>query len=224
MRTGAASDDQMRVLRAEPGSVGEAELERGETEGVERHRVWSAPEPHLPRCGVDVVDGERSQLAGGRTVQEREEPDERLMRVAISGHPSSEQPGLVCSGESAAAEPAGGSVREASGRVGEAYPLFAGEAEEVAQRRQSEAAIATRGKERLDVTARARRPIAHAVVVEVRGELGEDSEALLDRVIGERVLADPAGALATHQQPREVSLGGGRSGGGQRSIRRARRP
>ena len=46
-------------------------------------------------------------------------------------------------------------------------------------------------------------------MVEVRGELGEDREALLDRVIGERVLADPAGALATGQQPREVSLGRG---------------
>ena len=88
--------------------------------------------------------------------------------------------------EGAAAEAAGGPVREAGGRVGEADPLLAGEAEEVAQRRQPEAAIAAGGEERLDVGARAGRPVAHAVAVEVRGELGEDREALLDRVIGER--------------------------------------
>ena len=116
---------------------------------------------------------------------------------------------MVSSGQSAAAEPAGGSVRETRGRVREADPFLAGEAEEVAQRRQSEAAIATRGEELLDVTARARRPVGDAVAVQVRGELGEDREALLDRVIGERLLADPAGALATGQQPREVSLGRG---------------
>ena len=40
-------------------------------------------------------------------------------------------------------------------------------------------------------------------------EVGEYGEALLDRVICERVLADPPGALATRQQPGEVSLGGG---------------
>ena len=141
----------MRVLGAEPSSVGKAALERGEADRVERHRVRSAPEPHLPRCGVDVVDGERSQLADRRGVQQREEPDERLVRVAVTGRPASEEPGLVSSGESAAAEPAGGSVRETRGRVGEADPFFAGEAEEVAQRRQSEAAIATRGEELLDV-------------------------------------------------------------------------
>jgi hypothetical protein len=100
-------------------------------------------------------------------------------------------------------------VREAGGRVGEADPLPAGEAEEVAQRREPEATVTTRGKERLDVAARARGPVVHAVVVEVGGELGEDREALLDRVVFERVLADPAGALAPVQQPREVSLGRG---------------
>ena len=50
--------------------------------------------------------------------------------------------------------------------------------------------------------AQSRTPVAF----EVRGELGEDREALLDRVIGERVLADPAGALATGQQPRRIAL------------------
>ena len=38
---------------------------------------------------------------------------------------------------------------------------------------------------------------------------GEDREALLDRVICQRLLADPAGALPTGQKPRRVSLGGG---------------
>jgi hypothetical protein len=115
-------------------------------------------------------------------------------------------------------------VREASGRVGEAYPLLAGEAEEVTQRRQPKAVITTRGEERLDVTARARRPIAHTVTVEVRGELGEDREALLDRVIGHgrspirRARSRPASSHARYRSAAE------RSGGGQRSIRRARRP
>ena len=63
------------------------------------------------------------------------------------------------------------------------------------------------------MVARARRPIAHVLLVEVRGELGKDREALLDRVIFERVLAYPAGARATGQQPDEISLG-----------RRAQRP
>ena len=100
-------------------------------------------------------------------------------------------------------------MRETRGWVREADPCLAGEAEEVAQRRQSEAAIATRGEELLDVTARARRLVGDAGAVQVRGEPREDREALLDRVIGERVLADPAGAFATGQQPREVSLGRG---------------
>ena len=142
-------------------------------------------------------------------MQQCEQPDERLMRVTISVGPAAQQPGLVGSGQGAAAEAAGGSVRETGGRVGEADPILVSEAEEVAQRRQPKAAITTGGEERLDVGARAGRPIAHAVVVEVRGELGEDREALLDRVILERVLADPAGTLATRQQPREISLGGG---------------
>ena len=38
---------------------------------------------------------------------------------------------------------------------------------------------------------------------------GEDGEALLDRVICERLLADPAGALAAGEQPCRVSLGRG---------------
>ncbi len=127
--------------------------------------------------------------------------------MAVTGRPASEQPGLVGSGESATAEAAGGSVREASGRVGEADPLLAGEVKEVAERRQPKAAITAGGEERFEVSARARCPVAHAMPVEVDGELGEDREALLDRVVGEWSLADPPSAVATSQQPHRVSLG-----------------
>ena len=78
-------------------------------------------------------------------MQQREEPDERLVRVTVTGCPASEQPGLVCCGESAAAETAGGSVRETGGRVGEADPFLAGEVEEVAQRCEPEPMIASGG-------------------------------------------------------------------------------
>jgi hypothetical protein len=155
-------------------------------------------------------------------VQQREQSDKRLVRVAVSAGPAAQQPGLVAAGQSLAAEPAGGSVREAGCRIGEADPLLAGEAEEVTQRREPEPTVAARGEERLDVRARARRPIAHALLVEVHCELGQDREALLDRVIFERVLAYPTGALATGQQPREISLGRRAQRRGQRSIRRAR--
>lgn len=124
MRAGAAGDEHVRVGGAEPGSVGEASLERGEADWVERHRVRSVPEPHLPRCGVDVGDGERSQLADRRTVQQREQSDERLVRVAVSAGPAAQQLCLVAAGEGLAAVPAGGLVREACGRVGEADPLL----------------------------------------------------------------------------------------------------
>ena len=147
MRAGTASDDHMRVLGAEPGSVGEAALERGEADRVERHRVRSATEPHLLVAVLTLltVSG-RSSLTDAACSSARS-PTSASCGWQSTGRPASEQPGLVCSGESAAAEPAGGSVRETRGRVGEADPLLAGEAEEVAQRRQPEAAIATRGEE-----------------------------------------------------------------------------
>ena len=92
MRAGAAGDEHVRVLGAELSAVVEAALERGEAERIERHRVWSAAEPHRPCCGVDVVDGERAQLADRRAVQQREQPDERFVRVAVSACPAAQQP------------------------------------------------------------------------------------------------------------------------------------
>ena len=59
------------------------------------------------------------------------------------------------------------------------------------------------------MSARASRPIVDVLLFEVDGKLGEDREALLDRVVFERSLADPTGPLATGQQPRRVSLGRG---------------
>jgi len=209
VRAGAAGDEHVRVLGAELLSVGEAAVERGEAEWVERDWVRPAAEPDRSRCGVDVVDGEGSQLADRRAVQQREQPDERLVRVTVSACPAAQQPGLVGCGQGAAAKAASGPVRETGGRVGEADPLLAGEVEEVAQRCEPEPVIASGGEERLDVGARARRPVAHAGALEVRGELGKDREALLDRVIFERSLADPPGALATGQQPRRIALGRG---------------
>jgi hypothetical protein len=209
VRAGAAGDDHVRVLGAESSPVGEAALERGEGERVERNPVRPATEPRRSRCGVDVGDGERAQLADRCAVQQREQSDKRLVRVAVPAGPAAQQLCLVAPGEGTAAEPAGGAVSETCCWIGEADPLLAGEAEEVTERREPEPPVAARGKERLDVGARARRPIAHALLVEVHGELGDDREALLDRVVFERVLADPPGALATGQQPGEISLGRG---------------
>ena len=127
-------------------------------------------------------------------------------------------------GEGPAAEAAGGPVRETVGRVGEADPLLAGEAEEVAQCRQPEAAIAAGGEESLDVRARAGRPVAHAIAVKPRGERGEDREPLLNGVICQWQFADPAGAPRPDSSHAAYRSAAGRNGSGQRSIRRARRP
>ncbi len=142
-------------------------------------------------------------------MQQREQPDERLVRVTVSARPAAQQPCLLAPGKGAAAEAAGGSVGETGARVGETDPLVAGEAKEVAQRREPEPAITTGRQETLDMSARARRPVVDVLLFEVDGKLGEDREALLDRVVFERSLADPTGALATGQQPCRVSLGRG---------------
>ena len=209
MRAGAAGDDHVRVLGAELVSVLEAALQRREAERVERHRVGSTTECHCSGCGVDVVDREGSQLADRRAVQQREQPDERLVRVTVSARPAAQQPRLVGSGKGAAAEAAGRSVGETCARVGETDPLVAGEAKEVAQRREPEPAITIGRQETLEMSARARRPVVEVLLFEVDGKLGEDREALLDRVVFERSLADPTGALATGQQRCRVSLGRG---------------
>ncbi len=86
-------------------------------------------------------------------MQQREQADERFVRVAVTGRPAVQQPGLVGSGEGAAAEAAGRAVGETGGRVGETDPLLVGEAEEVAQRRQPEPAITAGREELLDVGA-----------------------------------------------------------------------
>jgi hypothetical protein len=109
----------------------------------------------------------------------------------------------------AAAEPAGGPVRETRGWVCEADPLLAREVEEVAQRSESEPAVTASGEERVDIGARAGRPVADAVLIKTGREVSENGEALLDRVVFEGSLADPSGALLTGEQPGEVALGGG---------------
>ena len=124
------------------------------------------------------------------------------MRVTVTGRPATQEPGLVSPAEGAAAEPAGWPVRETRGWVGEADPLLAPEVEEVAQRSEPEPAVTASSEERIDMRARAGRPVAHAVPVEADREVSEDGETLLDRVVFQRTLADPPGALATGQQPR----------------------
>ena len=86
-------------------------------------------------------------------MQEREQSDERLVRMTVSAGPAAQQPCLVAPGQRTAAEAAGGSVDQPGGRVGQADPSLASEVEEVAQRRQPEAAITSGGQERLDVRA-----------------------------------------------------------------------
>ena len=209
MRAGPAGDDHVRVLGAELVSVSQAAFESGEAERVERHLVRPATEHDRSRCGVDVVDGEWPQFAGRRGVQQREQPDERLVWVTVTGRPATQQPGLVSPAEGAAAEPAGWPVRETGGWVGEADPLLAREVEEVAQRSEPEPAVTASSEERLDMQARAGRPVADAVAVEADREGSEYGETLLDRVVFQWTFADPSGAVATGEQPGEVALGGG---------------
>lgn len=151
-------------------------------------------------------DGEWAQLADGGAVQQREQPDERLVGVTVASGPAAQQACLLAPAQRAATEAARGTVCESDGRVGEADPLLAGELEEVAERRQPETAIAS-GQEDLDVAPRAGRPVVHAGAVKLGGERGEDREPLLNGVIGQRLLADPPRALPAGEKPRRVSLG-----------------
>ena len=209
VRAGAAGDDHVWVGGAELVSVIEAVLERGEAERVERHRVRAVTEHDCSRGGVHGVGGEWPQFADRRGVQQREQSDERLVRVTVSRRPAAQEPGLVSPAEGSAAEPAGGPVRETRGWVCEQDPLLAREVKEVAQRSEPEPAVMASGEERVDIGARAGRPVADAVLIETGREVSENGEALLDRVVFEGSLADPSGALLTGEQPGEVALGGG---------------
>jgi hypothetical protein len=206
MRLGSAGDDHVRVCGAGVLSVCEAALERGEGERIVRHRMWSATEPDRSRCGVDVVDGERAQLADRRAVQQREQSDERLVRVTLSARPSAQQPCLLVTGEGAAAEAAGGSVLEI-GSVRQIRSLRAN-----AKKSRSAANRKSRSPDDRNVSMCAHEQVAQSstpLLIEVGGERGEDREPLLDRVVCQRPLADPPGALAAGQQPGRVSLGHG---------------
>jgi hypothetical protein len=182
--------------------MGQAALQHGPGGGIEWHRVWSVAQPERLGLVVDVIDAQLPGLLAGGSMQEREYPDQGLMRVSIGvGGPAAEQGALLVEGEGAAAEGVGFLGGQAFGGVGQQQVLGAGEAEELPQHGQpSLAGLGHVGEECLDVVDVDQRPLAFAPAVgQEAGEVAQDGQRGLEGGVAARPGSRPAGAFPRPQ-------------------------
>ncbi|HEY5148550.1 MAG TPA: hypothetical protein VIJ23_01745 [Mycobacterium sp.] len=69
------------VLGALGVAVREASFEDGPGGGVQRHRLRAVTQPDGASAGVDVVQPDHPDLDAGRAVQQRQDTQERFVRV-----------------------------------------------------------------------------------------------------------------------------------------------
>lgn len=207
-----AGEDEVGVLGPEGVSVFQAAFDRSHAEWVQRNEMTSVTEAQCALLPVEVVDRQPSQLRGGGAVQQREQPDERLVGVTLAHGPASCELGLVSDGQGAASEAWGELVGEPAGGIGEHKALVSSPAEQVTQARQTPGAVVALGKERLDVLARDRGPVGDLEVDQVVSECGDNYQALVDGAVEQGSFAAAASALVGGKYGGQVALDRGAHG------------
>jgi len=131
-------------------------------------------------------------------VQQREDAQQRLVRVGIAAGPASEQLTLLIQEKCPAGEPPRLAGCQAAGGVGEDDLAPASEAEELPQHSQPPLAAAGQGaEERLDVAHVDQCPVLLAPLAgEEQRQVAHGRQGRLDGVVRPRPGAGPQGALA----------------------------
>jgi hypothetical protein len=119
------------------------------------------PSPDGPGTVVDVVHAKAADLQAGHCVHQAQDPEQGFVRVSVrAGRPAAEQFALPFQQDGLAGEPGRLPGGQSAGRVDEHDLLGPGEAEELAEHRQTAlAGLGQSDQERLDVLHAGQRPV-----------------------------------------------------------------